>query len=77
MRKQYTEQEVQRIGEIFAQLEASFNSWGPLLEELFDIYEEDYTDQHVTILQSILRIMSELNYVEALRGEQNDPRHPV
>ena len=71
MSKQYTEQEVQRIGEIFAQLETSFNSWGPLLEELFDIYG-DYTDQHVTILQSILRAMLELNYLEAIRGAEKE-----
>lgn len=69
MSKQYTEQEVQRIGEIFKQLETSFNSWGPLLEELFEIYE-GYQDQHVTILQSILRAMLELNYVEAIRGAE-------
>lgn len=71
MSKQYTEQEVQRIREIFKQLETSFNSWGPLLEELFEIYG-DYTDQHVTILQSILRIMTELNYVEATRGAEKE-----
>lgn len=69
MSKQYAEEEEKRIGEIFKQLETSFNSWGPLLEELFEIYE-GYQDQHVTILQSILRAMLELNYVEAIRGTE-------
>jgi len=67
MGKQYTSGEEQRIGEIFKELEASFNSWGPMLEELFDIYD-DYNDNYTTILQHILRVMNELNYVEAIRG---------
>lgn len=66
MSKQYTPEEEQRIREIFKELEVSFNSWGPLLEELFDIYDA-YKDHHITILQKILWIMNDLNCIEKQR----------
>jgi|SRR5580765_1960710 len=67
MVKQYTLEEEQRIRELFKEFEASFNAWGPKLEELFNIYGE-YNDHHVAILQLLLQAMHELNFVEMQRG---------
>ncbi|HEX3640673.1 MAG TPA: helix-turn-helix transcriptional regulator [Ktedonobacteraceae bacterium] len=67
MEKNYTPEEEQRIRELVQQIEMNFNAFGPMLEELFTIYE-GYEEHHVKTLQLLLEAMNEVNFVEIQRG---------